>query len=133
MLHAPGYAQEIPIMKKIKVAPVKPTVSFNVFEKIDIRVGTIQRVEDIEGVDKVVRLIVDFGDHERTILAGIKQERQDPKEIEGKQALFVVNLEPRKMMGEVSDGMLFDIGYADGISPALAVPEKQVPNGARAG
>ncbi|MCG6947126.1 MAG: tRNA-binding protein [Deltaproteobacteria bacterium] len=120
-------------MKKIKVAPVKPTVSFNVFEKIDIRVGTIQRVEDIEGVDKVVRLIVDFGDHERTILAGIKQERQDPKEIEGKQALFVVNLEPRKMMGEVSDGMLFDIGYADGISPALAVPEKQVPNGARAG
>jgi tRNA-binding protein len=133
MLHAPGYAQEIPIMKKMKVAPVKPTVSFNVFEKIDIRVGTIQRVEDIEGADKVVRLIVDFGDHQRTILAGIKQERQDPKEIEGKQALFVVNLEPRKMMGEVSDGMLFDIGYADGISPALAVPEKQVPDGARAG
>jgi tRNA-binding protein len=133
MLHAPGYAQEIPIMKKMKVAPVKPTVSFNVFEKIDIRVGTIQRVEDIEGADKVVRLIVDFGDHERTILAGIKQERQDPKEIEGKQALFVVNLEPRKMMGEVSDGMLFDIGYADGISPALAVPEKPVPDSVRAG
>ncbi len=120
-------------MKKMQVAPVKPTVSFDVFEKIDIRVGTIQRVEDIEGADKVVRLIVDFGDHERTILAGIKQERQDPKEIEGKQALFVVNLEPRKMMGEVSDGMLFDIGYADGISPALAVPEKPVPDGARAG
>jgi tRNA-binding protein len=72
-------------MKKIKVAPVKPTVSFDVFEKIDIRVGTIQRVEDIEGADKVVRLIVDFSDHERAILAGIKQERQDPKEIEGKQ------------------------------------------------
>ena len=117
----------------MKVAPVKPTVSFDVFEKIDIRVGTIQRVEDIEGADKVVRLIVDFGDHERTILAGIKQERHDPKEIEGKQALFVVNLEPRKMMGEVSDGMLFDIGYADGISPALAVPEKPVPDGSRAG
>jgi tRNA-binding protein len=133
MLHAPGYAQEIPIMKKMKVAPVKPTVSFNVFEKIDIRVGTIQRVEDIEGADKVVRLIVDFGDHQRTIVAGIKQERQDPKEIEGKQALFVVNLEPRKMMGEVSEGMLFDIGYEDGMSPALAVPEKPVPNGARAG
>ena len=120
-------------MKKMKVAPIKPTVSFDVFEKIDIRVGTIQRVEDIEGADKVVRLIVDFGDHERTILAGIKMERQDPKEIEGKQALFVVNLEPRKMMGEVSEGMLFDIGYEDGISPALAVPEKPVANGARAG
>ena len=120
-------------MKKIKVAPIKPTVSFDVFERIDIRVGTIQRVEDIEGADKLVRLIVDFGDHERTILAGIKQERQDPKEIEGKQALFIVNLEPRIMMGEVSEGMLFDIGYADGISPALAVPEKPVQNGARAG
>ena len=120
-------------MKKMKVAPIKPTVSFNVFEKIDIRVGTIQRVEDIEGADKVVRLIVDFGDHQRKILSGIKMERQDPKEIEGKQALFVVNLEPRKMMGEVSEGMLFDIGYADGISPALAVPEKPVDNGARAG
>ena len=120
-------------MKKMKVAPIKPTVSFDIFEKIDIRVGTIQRVEDMEGADKVVRLIVDFGDHERKILAGIKMERQDPKEIEGKQALFVVNLQPRKMMGEVSEGMLFDIGYADGISPALAVPEKPVDNGARAG
>jgi tRNA-binding protein len=124
---------EVFIMKKIKVAPVKATVSFEEFEKIDIRVGTIQRVEDIKGADKVVRLIVDFGDHQRTILAGIKQERHDPREIEGKQALFVVNLEPRKMMGEVSEGMLFDIGYEDGINPALAVPEKPVPNGARAG
>jgi tRNA-binding protein len=124
---------EIPIMKKMKVAPIKPTVSYNVFEKIDIRVGTIQRVEEIKSADKLVRLIVDFGDHERTILAGIKQERQDPKELEGKQALFVVNLEPRIMMGEVSEGMLFDIGYADGMSPALAVPEKPVPDGARAG
>ncbi len=44
-----------------------------------------------------------------------------------------VNLEPRKMAGEVSEGMLFDIGYADGVIPALAVPEKPVPNGARAG
>lgn len=120
-------------MKKIKVAPIKPTVSVDEFEKIDIRVGTIERVENIKGADKLVRLIVDFGDHRRTILAGIKQERQNPREIEGKQALFVVNLEPRKMMNEVSEGMLFDIGYADGIKPALAVPEIVVPNGTRAG
>jgi len=63
----------------------------------------------------------------------MKQEREQPKEIEGKQALFVVNLEPRKMMGEVSEGMLFDIGYADGLTPVLAIPEKEVPNGTRAG
>ncbi len=120
-------------MKKMKVAPIKPTVAYDVLEKIDIRVGTIKRVEDIRGADKLVRLIVDFGDHQRTILAGIKLERQDPREIEGQQALFVVNLEPRVMMGEVSEGMLFDIGYGDGISPVLAVPEKPVHNGARAG
>jgi tRNA-binding protein len=63
----------------------------------------------------------------------MKQEREQPKETEGKQALFVVNLEPRRMMGEVSEGMLFDIGYADGTTPVLAVPEKEVPNGTRAG
>jgi len=117
----------------MKAAPVKPTIAFEDFEKIDIRVGTIMRVEDIEGSNKLVRLIVDLGDHERTILAGIKQERENPTEIEGRQALFVVNLAPRKMMGAVSEGMLFDIGYADGVDPALAVPEKQVPNGSRAG
>ena len=117
----------------MKVAPIKETITFKEFEKIDIRVGTIERVEDVEKSDKLVRLIVDFGDHKRTILAGIKQERDNPEEIEGAQALFVVNLEPRKMMGEVSEGMLFDIGYSDGILPVLSVPEKPVQNGTRVG
>jgi tRNA-binding protein len=121
------------IMKKIEVAPVKPTISIKEFQKIDIRVGTIESVENIEQADKLVKLRVDFGDHQRQILAGIKTERIDPGEIMGRQALFVVNLEPRKMMGEVSEGMLFDIGYADDITPVLAVPERPVPNGARAG
>jgi tRNA-binding protein len=120
-------------MEELNIAPVKPAIAYDVFEKIDIRIGTIESVEDIKGADKLVRLIVNFGDHQRTILAGIKQEREDPKEIEGRQALFVLNLEARKMMGEVSEGMLFDIGYADGITPVLAVPEKPVPNGVRAG
>jgi tRNA-binding protein len=118
---------------KAKVAPVKPTISFDVLDKIDVRVGTIELVEDVEGSDKLVKLSVDFGDHKRSILVGLKQERQDPKKVEGKQALFVVNLEPKKMMGQVSEGMLFDVGYADGITPVLAVPEEQVPNGTRAG
>ena len=112
---------------------IKPLISIDILEMIDVRVGTIERVEDVERSDKLVKLTVDFGDHKRTILAGMKREREDPKEIEGKQALFVVNLEPRKMMGEVSEGMLFDIGYADGLTPVLAMPEKKVPNGSRAG
>ena len=116
-------------MEQIKVAPIKPTISLDVIDKLDVRVGTIESVEDVSGSDKLVRLIVDFGDHHRRILAGMKQERSNPKEIEGKQALFVVNLAPRKMLGEFSEGMLFDIGYADEIKPVLAVPEKEVPNG----
>ena len=117
----------------MKVAKVKPTISFDVLDKIDVRVGTIELVEDVMGSEKLVRLTVDFGDHKRSMFVGMKQERQNPKEIEGKQALFVINLEPKKMMREVSEGMLFDIGYADGITPVLAVPERQVPNGTRAG
>ena len=119
--------------KTIKVAPIKPAISLNILDKVDVRVGTIKHVEDVEGSDKLVKLRVDFGDHQRTILVGMKQERQDPREIEGKQALFVVNLEPKRMVGEVSEGMLFDIGYADGITPVLAMPERPVPNGTRAG
>jgi methionine--tRNA ligase beta chain len=120
-------------MTTINVAPIKPTIALDVLDKIDIRVGTIELVEDVKGSNKLVKLTVDFGDHKRRILAGMKQERQNSKEIEGKQALFVVNLEPKKMLGEVSEGMLFDIGYADGITPVLAVPESEVPNGTRAG
>ena len=115
------------------LAPVKATISREILEQVDIRVGTIERVEDVPGSAKLVRLIVDFGDHQRRILAGMKQERPDPREIAGRQALFVVNLAPKKMMGEMSEGMLFDLGYADGITPALAVPERPVPNGTRAG
>ena len=115
-------------------APIKPSISFEYLEKIDIRVGTILAVEDIVNSDKLVRLKVDFGDHTRSILVGMKKERQNPKaEIEGKQALFVVNLESRKMAGELSEGMVFDIGYADKLVPVLALPEKPVPNGTRAG
>ncbi len=114
-------------------APVKPSIAMADLEKIDIRVGTIESVEDVPGSDKLVALKVNFGNHHRTILAGMKQERTNPREIEGKQALFVVNLEPRKMRGVISEGMLFDIGFADGIKPALAMPEVPVPNGSRAG
>ena len=120
-------------MEDFKAAAVKANVSFEELEKLDIRVGLIERVEDVPKSSKLVRLVVNFGDHTRNILAGIKGERENPSEIEGRQALFVVNLEPKQIMGETSEGMLLDIGYADGIVPVLAVPERLVPNGARAG
>ena len=114
-------------------APIKPTISFKDLEKIDVRVGTIKKVEDVEKSDKLVKLVVDFGDHKRNIVVGMKQERENPKEIEGIQALFVGNLEPMEMMGVISEGMLYDLGAPDKIIPVLARPEKPVPNGTRAG
>ena len=120
-------------MTTIKVAPIKPAVSIEVLNQLDIRAGTIRLVEDVAGSDKLVKLTVDFGDHTRAILVGMKQEREDPKQLEGRQTLFVINLEPKKIMGHISQGMLLDIGYADGIKPVLALLETEVPNGTRAG
>lgn len=117
----------------LTVAPIKPPIKIADLDKVDIRVGTILSVEDVIGSDKLLKLTVDLGDVRRTILAGMKQERANPQELISRQALFVVNLEPRKMMGQNSEGMLFDIGYADGLIPVLAVPEKEIPNGTRAG
>lgn len=114
-------------------AAIKQPIEMADLEKIDVRVGTILKVEEVPNSDKLIKLTVSFGDHQRTIIAGIKQERENPSEIEGKQALFVVNLPPRKMRGETSEGMLFDIGYADGLLPVLSVPEKPISDGARAG
>jgi tRNA-binding protein len=120
-------------MSSFTPAPIKPVVPVSALDVLDIRVGTIERVEPVPHSEKLMRLIVNFGDHQRAILAGIRKERENPREIEGKQALFLVNLEPRRMAGELSEGMLFDIGYADKINPVLATPERGVPNGTRAG
>ncbi|HYT32569.1 MAG TPA: tRNA-binding protein [Thermoanaerobaculia bacterium] len=113
--------------------PIKPAVSMEVLEKLDIRVGTIRSVEEVPESRKLVRLEVDLGDQTRTILSGMKGERKNLQELVGRQTLFVVNLEPRKMAGLTSEGMLLDLGYADGIPPALAIPERPMPDGARAG
>src|SRR3989442_14144646 len=114
-------------------AVLKPCITLDLLNQIDIGVGTIQAVTDVANSDKLVQLRVSFGDHERTIVAGLKQERADPREIEGKQALFVVNLEARSMRGVVSEGILFDIGYADRVCPVLAVPDSPRPDGTPAG
>jgi tRNA-binding protein len=114
-------------------APVKPCVTIEALSALDIRVGTIERVEEVPRSEKLMKLTVNFGDHTRTIVAGIKKERANPGEVEGRQAIFVLNMEPRKMAGEISEGTLFDIGYADGVTPVLAVPERPVPNGTRVG
>ena len=115
------------------IAPPKEQIGFEDLTRIDIRVGTILEVSDIAESKKLVALKVDLGFATRTVVVGMKRERENPKQIEGLQALFVVNLPPRKMAGVTSEAMLFDLGYSDKLLPALAIPERRVPNGTRAG
>jgi tRNA-binding protein len=112
---------------------VKPVVSIETLQQLDIRVGTIRSVRDVPGTDRLAALGVDFADRQRTIVAGIRTERAAPSTLVGQQALFVINLPPKTMRGQLSEGMLFDIGFEDGLRPALAQPEWPVPDGARAG
>jgi tRNA-binding protein len=114
-------------------AEIKPEITIDDLNKLDIRIGTIEKAEEIPGSDKLLRLTVNFGDHTRVILSGMKQERDDINALEGIQTLFVVNMAPRKIFGEMSHGMIFDVGWEDGILPALIHPEREVPNGSRAG
>ena len=87
---------------------IKAEIKMSDLEKVDIRVGTIELVEDVPKSDKLVKLTVDFGTFKRTILVGLKKERENPGEVEGKQALFVVNLAPREMVCIESHGMLWE-------------------------
>ena len=113
-------------------APQRPAVDA-ADANLDVRVGMIAAAEPVAGSRKLAALRVDFGDHQRTIVAGIVEERGALGPLIGRQALFVVNLPPKKLAGVTSEGMLFDLGFADGLKPALAVPEFPVPNGTRAG
>ena len=112
---------------------IKPVVPFETLQHLDVRVGTIRSVSDVAGTDRLAALVVDFADRQRTIVAGIRTERSSASALVGQQALFVVNLPPKTLRGQLSEGMLFDIGYEDGLRPALAQPEWPMPDGARAG
>jgi tRNA-binding protein len=114
-------------------AAVKPIIDPALLDAVDIRVGTIQAALAVDGTDRLALLTVDFGDHTRAIVAGLRTERPSLESVVGVQALFVVNLPLRTIRGQVSEGMLFDIGFADGLRPAFAQPEWPVPNGVRAG
>ena len=114
-------------------APVKPPVSPALLEQLDVRAGTIRAAAALAGADRLAVLTVSFADRDRTIVAGIRTERPSLDAVVGRQCLFVVNLEPKTIRGQLSEGMLFDIGFADGLRPAFATPEWPVPDGTRAG
>lgn len=111
----------------------KAEIAMDVVDSVDLRIGTIVDVVPIPGANRLVTLIVDFGRDTRTVVAGIREERDDPRVLVGRQALFYYNVPSRTIRGQVSEAMLCDVGHADGIKPALLAPEWRVPNGTRAG
>jgi len=102
-------------------------VSFAEFKKLDLRVGRVLSVEGVAGLDKIYKLAVDIGeDNPRTILAGVK-EFIKPQDLEGKNIVVIVNLEPKEVRGVLSEGMLL-AAEVDG-KPTIIVPEEAVEPG----
>ncbi len=109
-------------------------VNFNEWEKLDLRVGKIDEVKDIEGADLLYELIVDFGEEigKRTICAGLKKY-YSKEELKGKKAVFLVNLQPKKLRGIESQGMILAAvsQQEDNKEITLIVPEKDVKEGTK--
>ena len=107
---------------------IKPLIKFDDFSKIDIRIGTVVSAEEIEGSEKLLKLIVDFGDiGQKQILSGVK-EWYSPDDLVEKQLPFIVNIEPRKMMGLESQGMILAVDSDD--KAVIFFLDESVENGA---
>jgi methionine--tRNA ligase beta chain len=103
------------------------TISYEDFAKLDIRVGTIKQALPHPNADKLLILKIDEGKDElRQLVAGIK-EAYEPEEIIGKQIVFLANLEPRELRGEMSNGMILAADNEG--KPVLLHPDKEVPSG----
>jgi len=110
--------------------PVKESIQFDTFERLDIRVGTVLECEKVPKSDKLLRFLLDDGLQQRTILSGIAAYYPNPGELTGRQVCFIANLEPRKMRGILSEGMILSAENADG-SLALVVPEREMLPGSQ--
>lgn len=104
----------------------KQNIAYSDFEKLDLRVAKIMAAEAIETSEKLVKLSLDVGGESRQIIAGIKKY-YSPEELVGKLIVIVANLEPRKLMGEESMGMLLAAG--DNEHFALISPEREIDSG----
>ena len=114
--------------EEVKTKPIKETIEYGDFEKLDIRVGTVLECEKVPKTDKLLRFLLDDGLKQRTILSGIAAYYPNPEELIGKQVCFIANLAPRKMRGFVSEGMILSAENSDG-TLALVTPSKDVNPG----
>jgi methionyl-tRNA synthetase len=111
-----------------QVNPIKETIDFESFSKMDLRVGEITAAEKVEKSKKLLKLAVNDGQKERIILSGIA-EHFEPADVIGRKVCFLANLAPRKIMGQESEGMILMAEDADG-SLAFMQPSNSVWNGA---
>ncbi len=105
---------------------VKPMINFKEFEKLDLRVGKIVHAEEVPKSKKLIKMKVDFGAETKQVVAGIKQYYK-PKDLKGKQAVFVVNLEPAKIMGLTSEAMI--LAASDKNKVSILSPDKKIKTG----
>lgn len=101
-------------------------ITFDDFRKLDIQIGKILSAEKVEGTDKLLKLEIDFGVEKRQLVAGIAETYQ-PDQLLGKEVPVLMNLEPRKIRGTESQGMILaaDVGG----KPVLLLPDKEIPPG----
>lgn len=99
------------------------------FAKLEIKIGKVVSAEKIPEADKLLRLVFDFGEEQRQVMSGIAEFFPDPSVLIGRQIPVLVNLEPRKLRGYESQGMIMAIDTGDGI--ALLGPDKEVPAGSK--
>ena len=111
-----------------KIMPQKNIIEFDDFTKVDLRVGTVIEAENIPKSDKLLKLKVDTGLDQRTILSGISKY-YSPDEIINKKVMVLINLKPRKMMGFESEGMLLLADDGDG-NLSLMQPDSDISDGA---
>lgn len=103
-------------------------INIDDFAKVEIRVGTVLEAEEVEGSEKLIKQIVDFGEFgQKQILSGIKKW-YEPAQLVGKQFLYVTNLEPRSIMGFDSEGMIMAVGEE---KPVLLKPSSKVSPGSK--
>lgn len=110
----------------------KDEIKFDKFDKVELKVAEIKEVSKVEGADKLLKFRLDAGDEgDRQILSGIAQWYPNPEELVGKKVIAVTNLKPRKMRGEVSQGMLLSAKFGETVQ--LITVSENIPNGSLVG
>ncbi len=105
-------------------------ISFSDWEKIDLRVGEILEIEDVPGADKLYKLKIDLGTETRTVVAGLKQY-YTKDELEGKRCILFCNLEPRRLKGIESQGMILAAVNDDHSEVKLLQPDGEIELGSK--